>query len=731
MADDPLYIAFLWHMHQPYYKDPISGETTMPWVRLHAIKDYLDMVQILEDFPNIHQTFNVVPSLLEQLEGLLNPGSRKDNAFELTLKKSADLTENDKAFLLKNFFMANWETMIRPFPRYSDLLAKRGKHFSVEEIPRALKRFAKQDYADLQVLFNLAWFDPSYREKDARLKELTKKGKYYSEEDKKLILDKQLEIIAKIIPAYKKMQDDGKIEVSVSPFYHPILPLLCNSDIAKVSYPEIRLPKTVFRHPEDARFQIGSAVKYYTERFGRPPRGMWPSEGSVSEEVADLAIEEGLAWIATDEDILFRSLGRHKTAEELYRPYSIQRKYGELAVIFRDKALSDSVGFLYQSWPPEKAAADLTNRLRTIREGLPKNRGPFLVSIILDGENAWEYYPNDGRDFLSSLYKNLSSDSRLKAVTVSEFMEEHPSKNKLDKLYPGSWINANFAIWIGHEEDNRAWDYLAEARETVEAYKKQHPEEASSDKLQKAWKEIYIAEGSDWNWWYGDDHCSANDEEFDRLFRTHVLNVYKLLGQKPPERLLVPIKTKKAKIVREPSGLLSPMIDGIDTNYFEWINAGMIDASKCGGTMHQSETIIKQVYFGFDTETLYLRFNLSLSPENSNGESEMMNLSILFMEKGVRISVPISERKKEIEYTVFDKGENDAWVERKKENAAGLDKILELAVKFEDIKAKKGEILKILTGIERGGLIIERCPEFGPIQVTLPDADYESQLWTA
>ncbi len=731
MSDDPLYIAFLWHMHQPYYKDPISGETTMPWVRLHAIKDYLDMAQILEGFPDLHQTFNVVPSLLEQLEDLLDPGSRKDNAFELTLKKSADLTENDKTFLLKNFFMANWETMIRPFPRYSDLLAKRGKHFSAEEIPRALKRFTKQDYADLQVLFNLAWFDPSYREKDARLKELTKKGKYYSEEDKKLILDKQLEIVAKIIPAYKKMQDDGKIEVSVSPFYHPILPLLCNSDIAKVSYPEIRLPKTVFRHPEDARFQIGSAVKYYTERFGRPPRGMWPSEGSVSEEVADLAIEEGLDWIATDEEILFRSLGRHKTAEELYRPYSIQRKYGELAVIFRDKALSDSVGFLYQSWPPEKAAADLTNRLRVIREGLPKNRGPFLVSIILDGENAWEYYPDDGRDFLSSLYKNLSGDSRLKAVTVSEFLKEHPSKNKLDKLYPGSWINANFAIWIGHEEDNRAWDYLAEAREAVEAYKKQHPQEISADKLQKAWKEIYIAEGSDWNWWYGDDHCSANDEEFDRLFRTHVLNVYKLLGQKPPERLLVPIKTKKAKIVREPSGLLSPTIDGIDTNYFEWINAGLIDASKCGGTMHQSETIIKQVYFGFDTETLYLRFNLSLTPENSSGESERMNLNILFMEKGVRIAVPISERKKKIEYTIFDKGEKDAWVERKKENTAGLDKILELAVKFEDIKAKQGEILKILTGIERGGLIIERCPEFGPIQVALPDADYESQLWTA
>ena len=729
MSDRPLYIAFLWHMHQPYYKDPVSGEITMPWVRLHAIKDYLDMVRILEDFPNLHQTFNVVPSLFEQMEDLLNPDSRKDKAFELTLKKTGELTENDKIFLLKNFFMANWETMIRPFPRYADLLAKRGKHFSAEESPRALKRFTKQDYIDLQVLFNLVWFDPSYQEKDSQLKELIKKGRYYSEEDKITILDKQLEIMRMIIPTYKKMQDEGKIEVSVSPFYHPILPLLCNSDIAKISYPEIKLPKTTFRHPEDAKYQIDSAVKYYTERFGRPPRGMWPSEGSVSEEVVDLAIEAGLNWAATDEEILFKSLGRHKTAEELYRPYSIQRKYGELALIFRDKALSDSVGFIYQSWPAERAAADLTNRLHAIRDGLPKGKGPFLVSIILDGENAWEYYPNDGRDFLYSLYKNLDADARLKVVTVSEFLRENPSKNRLDMLYPGSWINANFTIWIGHEEDNRAWEYLTQARETLQAYEKEHPEEASTDRLQKAWKEIYIAEGSDWNWWYGDDHSSANDEEFDRLFRTHVLNIYKLLGQKPPEHLLVPIKIKKAKIIRAPSGLLAPAIDGIDTNYFEWINAGLIDAAKFGGTMHQSETIIKQMYFGFDMETLYLRFDLTLLPENSNGAR--LNLDLLIMEKGVKIAIPLSERKKEIEYTIFVKGEGETWIEHKKVKTASLDKILELAVKFEDIRAKHGETLKILTGIEQNGLIIERCPEYGPVQITLPDSDYESQFWTA
>ncbi|MFH0772531.1 MAG: glycoside hydrolase family 57 protein [Candidatus Omnitrophota bacterium] len=725
--DKPLYVAFVWHMHQPYYTDLLSGETSMPWVRFHAIKDYLDMAEILREYPNIHQTLNLVPSLIEQMENLLNPSLRKDTVFELTLKKPKELTEQEKIFILRNFFMANWETMIKIFPRYSDLLAKRGKHFSSDEIPNALKHFTDKDFTDLQVLFNLAWFDPSYREKDPHLRELTKKGKYYSEDDKKAVLEKQLEILRRIIPTYKNMQDEGAIEVSVSPFYHPILPLLCDSDVAKVSYPEIKLPRISFRHPEDAKYQIDSAVRYYAERFGRVPRGMWPSEGSVSQQVVNLAIESGLNWIGTDEEILFRSLGKQKTPELLYRPYLMQGKYGELSIIFRDRALADLIGFTYQSWPAEKAASDLISRLYSIRGLLPNSEEPFLVSIILDGENAWEYYPNDGRDFLNALYRRLSADNKIKLVTVSEFLQSYPARKSLQNLYPGSWINANFAIWIGQEEKNLAWECLNEARQALESYEKRYPEEVSADKLKKAWKEIYIAEGSDWNWWFGDDHSSANDEEFDRLFRTAILNVYKLIEQNPPERLLMPIKVKKAKIVREPSSLLSPSIDGIDTNYFEWFNSGLIDASKTGGTMHQVETIIKQVYFGFDMENLYFRFDLSMPRENSNGP---LCLSLTLPEKGIKISLPIMERKKEIEYEICHKGADETWSVYKKETTAAFEKILELAVKFKDIDSAQGETIKAFLSIEHSGLVIEHCPEYGPIQIALPETDYESRFWT-
>ena len=697
----------------------------MPWVRLHAVKDYLDMVEILQDFPNIRQTFNLVPSLIEQIEDMLDPDSKKDKSYELTLKKPADLTDQEKLFILRNFFMANWDMMIKPFPRFYDLLVKRGRHFSADEASSAAKRFTSQDFTDLQLLFNLAWIDPSFRDKDAHLKELSKKGKYFSEEDKKLVMEKQIEIMREIIPTYKNMQDSGNIEVSVSPFFHPILPLLCDSDVAKISYPEVRLPKINFRHPEDAKAQIEMAVKFYTERFGRPPRGMWPSEGSVSEQAADLIIEAGLKWVATDEEVLFRSLEREKTQETLYRPYILERKPGELSFIFRDRALSDSIGFVYQSWNAESAGGDLINRLHSIREKLPKTKTPYLVSIILDGENAWEFYPDDGRDFLTNFYSRAANDPALKFVTVSEYLDEFPAQEKLNRLHPGSWINANFCIWIGHEEKNKAWEYLSETRSVLKDYEKQQPD---PEVLRKAWKELYIAEGSDWNWWYGDDNSSANDEEFDRLFRSHLANVYTLIGKKPPEYLSIPIKIKKAKIVREPYGFIKPEIDGRDTNYFEWINAGLIDTSKRGGTMHQSETLIKQIYFGFDAETLYLRFDIPRNGESD--QKEELSLNLLFLEKGIKIAVPLLRNGENRQYTILEETKDQAWVEAGKGGAAAYDKILELAITLKDIRAERGEVLKLTAAVETAEAVIERCPEYGAIEITLPGPDYESQTWT-
>ncbi|MFA5094506.1 MAG: glycoside hydrolase family 57 protein [Candidatus Omnitrophota bacterium] len=722
MADEPLYIAFVWHMHQPYYKNTLTGETSMPWVRLHAVKDYLDMALMLRDYPGVHQTFNMVPSLMEQIEDLSGPASRKDAAFQLSIKPAKELTEDDKQFILRNFFMANWDTMVKPFPRYYDLLMKRGRHFSREEAVAAAKRFTPQDFTDLQVLFNLCWIDPMFREKDAELAALLKKGKYFYEDDKILVLDKQLDIMREIIPTYRKLQEEGIIEVSVSPYFHPILPLLCDTDIAKISYPEIKLPKSTFRHPEDAKKQVESAVKYYGEKFGRPPRGMWPSEGSVSDQAIGIMGEAGIKWAATDEEVLFRSLQRQKNLESLYRPYSVETQGGPLSLIFRDRTLSDAIGFVYQSWPAESAAADFIGRLHSIKDKLPKPSGaPYLVPVILDGENAWEFYQNDGRDFLKCLYKGLQNDPKLRIVTVSEYLDQFPAQAMLEKIHPGSWINANFCIWIGHDEKNKAWEYLSETRDMLKDFESSQPDPAV---LRDAWKEMFIAEGSDWNWWYGEDNSSANDDEFDRLFRMHLSNVYMLAGRTPPEYLSIPIRAKKARIAREPAGFMNPVLDGRDTNYFEWVNSGLVDVSKRGGTMYQSETILRQLYFGFNKNTLFFRFDLS----HNNGD-EKLGLGILLIDKGLKISIPSLSGKKPLEYTIYRLSGDDSWAAVKNCGTAAFDRILEIGINFSDIGASAGETINLLATIESSGAMIERCPEFGSIQITLPSADYESQQW--
>ncbi|MEK6600110.1 MAG: glycoside hydrolase family 57, partial [Deltaproteobacteria bacterium] len=303
----PLNIAFLWHMHQPLYKDPFTGEYILPWVRLHGTKDYYDMVAILERFPSLHQTFNIVPSLIEQINDYTD-GAASDRFLSLTLKPAADLTRDDKRFIIRNFFLANWEHMIKPLPGYWELLKKRGFYHDEGEMDNALRYFSLQDFLDLQVLFNLAWIDPVIRENDGFLKGLAEKGRGFTEEEKGILAAKQKDIIKQILPKYREMEEKEIIEVTTSPYYHPILPLLCDSYSAKVAMPGIELPQKRFVCAEDAEYQVKSGIKLHEKTFGRKPKGMWPSEGSVSEAIIPIIANEGINWIATDEEILANSL---------------------------------------------------------------------------------------------------------------------------------------------------------------------------------------------------------------------------------------------------------------------------------------------------------------------------------------------------------------------------------------------------------------------------------------
>ncbi len=724
MTDNPLYISFVWHMHQPYYKDPSTDVYRLPWVRLHGTKDYLDMLEILKEFPSIRQNFNLVPSLLEQLSDYTENNAR-DAYLEASRKRVSDLSNADKVFILENFFLANWETMIRPFPRYYELLVKRGTHFIRGDLPRRVKYFSEADFLDLQVFFNLCWIDPFFRQNDAFLKMLVEKGRNFTEDEKVLLLQKQMEILKRIIPAYREMASTGQVELSPSPFYHPITPLLCDTDIARIAMPKVNLPRQRFSYPEDAVKQIEMGIKYFEKVFDHRPAGMWPSEGSVSEQVLRNMSSFGIQWVATDEGVLANSLrksfrdssGNMIDPQALYRPY----RFEDVSIVFRDHTLSDLIGFVYSQWDSKKAAEDLITRLLHIRNSMPMDR-PRLVSIILDGENAWEHYKNDGRDFFLYLYDGLSREERLKTTTVSEFISLQDRGEKLDYLHPGSWINSNFGIWIGHEEDNLSWDHLAGTRKRLDLFQKEHPDA----NLEKAWKSIYIAEGSDWNWWYGDEHTTETQEDFDELFRLNLMQVYREMGKEIPAELFVPVLRRDRGVA--PTllirGFIRPVIDGLVTSYYEWYQGAQLDVKKSGGSMHKSESLISTIYYGFNKDSLFLRLDPKIPFDDFEDGTEFSIITT--NPSDIKITVPL--KGKEIKASLYEKTK-DSWIKAKEVTDVAVLDIFEIGIPFSDLKAKENDEIHLFISIRVGTEEIERCPWRGHICINVPTPDFEALMW--
>lgn len=494
-------------------------------MRLHGVKDYLDMVKILDKYPKIHQTFNLVPSLLEQVEDY-NRGTVKDKFLQLSRKHASELSMQEKEFIQNNFFMINREKVISYHPRYYELYFKK----------QSRKEFSQHDYLDLQTWFNLAWTDPYFRQNIPELKNVVNKARFFTEEEKGAVLNYQLQILRDIIPAYKDLMAKEQIEITISPYYHPILPLLFNTNIAREANPKTVLPKLQFSYPEDAKNQIDMAVKFFQDRFGILPCGMWPSEEAVSEHIVPIIIQSGIKWIVTDEALLFKSLKKKKRDTQfLYHPGLIKRKEGDLNIVFRDRNLSDLIGFVYQSMKTEDAVSDFMKHLENISKAYKEQN--ILVTIAMDGENAWEYYPNDGIDFLNLLYQNLSDSKFVTTVTISEYLKKFPASYEIKRLAAGSWIYGEFGKWIGNPLKVRAWEYLTRAREELEQAVNRDKEFVSSDKMNLAWKQMNILEGSDWFWWYGEDPGG----DFDRIFRMHMSNFYMMINKTMPDYLKKPI----------------------------------------------------------------------------------------------------------------------------------------------------------------------------------------------
>jgi alpha-amylase/alpha-mannosidase (GH57 family) len=730
-AENPLSVLLLWHQHQPLYKDAVANRYELPWVRLHATKDYYDMAALLEEFPAIKVNFNLVPSLLTQIDDYAQ-GKAQEKFLELTLKRASDLSAEDKQFILQNFFMAHWENMVDPYPRYRELLDKRGRTITPEKLTRTQIYFKEQDWRDLQTWFNLTWFDPLWREKDPFIQALIQKGRAFTEDDKQKLLDKQREVCSLVVSKHKDLQDRGQIEITTTPYYHPILPLLCDTESAREALPHMAQPEHRFQHYADAQEQVRRAINDYRQRFGQDPKGMWPAEGSVSEEAARLFMEMNVRWIATDEAVLARSLAPAAFSRaDLYEPYQFRAGDRSLNIFFRDHELSDAIGFVYASWDPEDAAEDFMRRLRDIGQRLRERDGhhprPHVVPVILDGENCWEYYREDGLPFLRKLYHKLSTDPTLQTVRASDYLGSLPEIKTLPKLWAGSWIDANFAIWIGHSEDNKAWDLLYRTRQFLQNSIQLHPEWRDQPKAIQAWEEIYIAEGSDWCWWFGDDHSSANDEIFDYLFRKHLMNVYVLLGEKIPEDLYLPIKRKRPKApVLPPTGFITPHLDGRVTNYFEWHPAGVYHTEAGGtGTMHRAQNLIKSIYFGFDLENLYFRidFTRPITQDTLTGTT----IQLIFLKpENHQITAQFGPDQK----IQFQQPTVTPDPQPKLSNAQGIYlKIAEFAIPLNEMPPTTSDNIELILIIQKDGREQERWPIDSTLHFPRPQPDVFRDNW--
>lgn len=721
-------VAFFWHMHQPYYKDPVENVYLMPWTRLHGIKGYYDMPSILEDYPQIHGTFNLVPSLLLQLCDYVNREAH-DIFQDKSLIPANELDDNDKRFILWNFFMANWETMIRPHERYWQLLIKRGiTEIPEQEWPDIIHRFSERDLRDLQVWFNLCWFGYRARQHHPVIHELIKKGKDFSEEDKKTVIETQYEVISKLIPLYKRLAESGQIELTTSPFYHPILPLVYDTNFAGRAMPDAPLPQR-FHYPNDARTQIERGISFFEQLFGFKPKGMWPSEGSVCPEIIPYFAEMGIEWIATDEAILTKSIDMTNKSDALFKPYTAEYDGKSVSIVFRDRGLSDLIGFSYAKHSADHASNDLLSHVRAIGNATSLD-GP-MVNIILDGENAWEHFPDGGEAFFKALYSKLTDDTQIHTATVHDFISKHPASCSIKTLHSGSWINHNYRVWIGGTEENRAWEYLRKTRQFVEHYLSRH--DVPEDIVKIVWEEIFIAEGSDWFWWYGDMFSTDNDEEFDRLFRLHLSNIYKVLNTAMPSYLKEPIIHKHINpTVENPVWYIDPVIDGLHTHFYEWQEAGFfVTESSPGTTMHKAESLFKIVYFGFSRKMLFLR----LDPSEET--------KLIANEKDIDIRIYIKTQKKLycLEFSLnfnatrtyqlfeIDDKTNDRKMKGIYEEIQAVN-IIELAVAFEILEVRSNENITFYVEIREDLIEIERYPRSDSVSLVIPGDEFDSAMWS-
>src|SRR5438128_3416526 len=716
-------------MHQPYYKDDLQNQFLLPWVRLRCAKDYYKMPALLADYPAIKQTFNLVPALVAQVQDYAD-GRCSDVYLELARRPVTELSADERAFVARWMTESSQIRRVRDYPRYAELVRKREQAWPRGSLVLA-RLFSDAELRDLQVWFNLSWIGPEVMERDPVIAELVRRGRDFAEADKELVFDVQLQLLGKVLPTYREVQDRGQAELITSPTYHPILPLIADIGVARVARPDLAMPRRPFAHPEDAAEQLRRGIEAHTRSFGIRPRGLWPPEEAISEDVVRLAADQGIEWMLSDEAILARSLsssftrdgeGQVMQSDVLYAPYRVQAGGSPpIHLLFRDGRLSNAIGFEYQNSAPDEAAKDLVDRLKVI--GQRQTDSPFLAVIALDGENCWDFYEANGNPFLRSLYARLSREPELKTVTVSEFLSEFPADRSLSRIHPGSWINASFDTWVGDQEHNAAWDMLADARSFLSDRER---EDADASQLASARREVLIAEGSDWFWWFGRSHDSGMDQIWDSLFRLHLRNIYMSLGERPPAILYQPIvKDAQASASQRPVRKITPKLNGVVDDE-EWSSGGYVDVTALFGAMHPPRGAVRRIWFGHDDRNLYLRFDLL-----DRQATPPMKLEMFFsgsaapsgpattdfgFEPAFRLTVQRRESDVELElHDVTPGGGTSLWTGR-----ASVGDAIAFAVPFHALGHDPGDTLHMVALAHQDGEPVEQLPPTGSIAVRVP-----------
>ncbi|UCG37666.1 MAG: hypothetical protein JSV00_05495 [bacterium] len=697
-------------MHQPCYRNSFDGTSVMPLTFLHATKDYYDMLRLARGRDGIRTTFNLVPSLMDQIAGSADHES--DVFLKILMKPVEDLDEDEIALLFDFLFIGSVRHQILPLRRYYQLYDRWERHGA---LAGAASLFSVQEILDIQVLFLLAWTGTVIRQEEPMIRALLRKGQQFKQQEKEDLVHLLLARVKEIIPAYRQAQEAGDIEITTTPYYDPILPLLRDFSSARAVEKDLPLPVFCRGLQEDAPVHVEKALAMYRDTFGIQCRGMWPSEGAVSEGTLALMASHGVLYAGSDEQVLFHSLHAANPVKgdrrmDLYRPWKLGTPGGEISIFFRDRGLSDLIGFTYQRMDAAEAVKHFLARVHDIRKALKTEEG--IVSVILDGENAWEHYPGNAREFLDRFYDAVAGDEAIEMVTMSQALESAQAL-PLESVVPGSWIGGRLSTWVGHQEKNRAWEMVCRARSNLGPFladegKKNRP---------KVLEQLLIAEGSDWYWWFGDDHFTTLADRFDELFRLHLINAYRYAELEVPAELLEPIKRKRVRgHIETPKDRIQPDFYGRVSHYFEWLSAGRFDLDFDQGAMHKSDPVLRELRYGFDSENLYLRLDTEGDFLRRAEDMRLVIEAVAPLKRSFTFRITAGNME------IMEPADLEAGLL----GAAG--RVAEVRVPLKILEAGPGREILLSFSLWKGPDPIEKAPLFSLVKITVPE-DYDLEYW--